>query len=409
MAASLTLTRARLPVAVALGAGGSASPLGNALTPDPKEAVTFAVPSALSFDLGAAIDIDTMFLGFGSGDLGNFSLYRTGDMTGAGAVLLGAGLAGAAATEKRRHVFFRFGLINTRYLQLVCWNAVATLGVFAFGKSVQPVWGHEWGAGRFVDDRSNKEALPSGGWGVDKHAVVPGWQFTVGDLTDTELDSLWDMAEEVGESSPVIVCEDPDAAGGRTLYSPIMSRANVSVGAMTEDGFHRVVSVAGGSWAATASGARPLHGDFVVHARVADVVGRTMVGIAATPGAAAYTVEVGKTGGGGFPAVRVGGADLVAGPPDKDGWIWRVGGTVFAGFGDTLAAAKAAPLHSFAGTATQYADLSLEAPGAAVTVRAWEPEPLNRRLHYGLFDKPEAYERLVPGASRWSFKVRGWI
>lgn len=34
---------------------------------------------------------------------------------------------------------------------------------------------------------------------------------------------------------------------------------------------------------------------------------------------------------------------------------------------------------------------------------------LNERLHYGLFDSPEAYERQAIGANRWSFRVREWV
>ena len=34
---------------------------------------------------------------------------------------------------------------------------------------------------------------------------------------------------------------------------------------------------------------------------------------------------------------------------------------------------------------------------------------LNERIHYGLFDRPEAYSREIPGVSRWSFQVREWV
>lgn len=33
---------------------------------------------------------------------------------------------------------------------------------------------------------------------------------------------------------------------------------------------------------------------------------------------------------------------------------------------------------------------------------------LNDRIHYGLFDRLESYERQIPGATRWAFQVREW-
>lgn len=37
-----------------------------------------------------------------------------------------------------------------------------------------------------------------------------------------------------------------------------------------------------------------------------------------------------------------------------------------------------------------------------------QTDGLNERTHWGIFDRLETYERQVPGASRYSFKVRDW-
>jgi hypothetical protein len=34
---------------------------------------------------------------------------------------------------------------------------------------------------------------------------------------------------------------------------------------------------------------------------------------------------------------------------------------------------------------------------------------LNERLNYGLFNRPEAYERQSPGQNAWSFTLNRWV
>jgi hypothetical protein len=33
---------------------------------------------------------------------------------------------------------------------------------------------------------------------------------------------------------------------------------------------------------------------------------------------------------------------------------------------------------------------------------------LNERVHWGLFDKLESYERIAPGATKWTLRIEDW-
>jgi hypothetical protein len=223
MAASLTIMKALFGVASGGSSAATAATLPNALTMDPKEAVAGTDTAYVDLDLGAAYDLDTFYVGnlsaaaFSSLQLWYGATFQSRTTQAPSA------LAVAAAGVRNRQAFVKLATpINTRYPSFrfgltapAAWSA----GLLAVGDSIQPTWGHEWGAGRSVDDRSPKDTLISGGFGVDKRAVVPQWGFTVGDLTDAELDSLWDMVADVGASSPVVVCEDP------SLAMPLLNKA----------------------------------------------------------------------------------------------------------------------------------------------------------------------------------------
>jgi len=180
---------------------------------DPKEVISGSDTAYLDLDLGAAYDLDTFFAGFLSGTP-NLNLVQVfyGSTLGSRTTNIGTSLTLGGTTSKRRHAFIKLAAtINTRYPSFrfgLSAPAAWTAGILAVGDSLQPAWGHEWGAGRSVDDRSPKDTLISGGFGVDKRAVVPQWGFTCGDLTDAELAALWDMVADVGASSPVVVAED---------------------------------------------------------------------------------------------------------------------------------------------------------------------------------------------------------
>lgn len=54
-------------------------------------------------------------------------------------------------------------------------------------------------------------------------------------------------------------------------------------------------------------------------------------------------------------------------------------------------------------------DIGISSPVLAVEDPVLTGQDLNDALHYGLLDRPEVYERLLPGVSRWSWRVEEWV
>ena len=204
--ASLTLMRALFATTTSTG-------LENLATPDPKEIAAPSSGASIGLDLGASFEVDTIFVGHIVTAATTVAIY-TGASLGATTTLQSTPTLGPS-TARRRHGFVKLGApVSSRYWTLVFGSpaASATVGIAALGKSVQPAFGHEWGSGRLIRDMSQVTALRGGGFGIERGARAPGWQFTAGDLSDAEVVSLWDMVQEVGESAPVVVCEDPALA-----------------------------------------------------------------------------------------------------------------------------------------------------------------------------------------------------
>lgn len=205
--ANLTITGAKFATAVTAGQE-------RLLTPDPKETFTGGSTSVtIGLDLGASYSLDNFFVGFLSSGVTAVTAY-TGGSLGATTNNQGAMSLGPT-TARRRHAWLKLAApVSSRYVSFGVTASASgwSAGVALAGLALQPTWGHEWGSGRFVDDRSLKQPLMGGGYAVERGARVPGWQWTVGDLTDVELATIWDTMQDVGQSAPVLVSEDPGAS-----------------------------------------------------------------------------------------------------------------------------------------------------------------------------------------------------
>lgn len=180
-------------------------------SPDPKE-VAFsngALARTIDIDLGAAQMVGSIYLGGVSGS-------TTFAVTGGTAAYTTTALGDILVAPKRtaiapRQYLLQFDPISLRYIRLSATLADGfQVGIAAACERFTATYGHEWGAGRYLEDTSNVARNRAGGFGIDKGAIVPGYDFTLGDLTDEERESLFDMLRKVGESSPVIVAEEPD-------------------------------------------------------------------------------------------------------------------------------------------------------------------------------------------------------
>lgn len=222
------------PFAVSSDSVAPAFPVSNVIDPQPKVvwqtqtgAGTWTV--RLTIDLGADEAIDTVALLFHSGVGAGFaSAYgrtaaqgpwpqpNTGEVAGEVIVFEKSWTEPAAGRPARRHVLFTMPAAATyRYVRLVVFvpgtaNPDWRAGVLAVGRRWQPGFNFEHGSGRLVRDLSSMEVLPGGEHVGARAAKVPIWRCTFGDLTDAELRSIWTVLQDVGESEPVLVVEDPD-------------------------------------------------------------------------------------------------------------------------------------------------------------------------------------------------------
>mgnify|MGYP000619081529 CR=1 FL=1 len=205
--ANLTIMRARFP---------NANNGANLATPDPKETTVLSGTGGYIYlDMGESIAVDTWFFGFiGPTTTSIGAIYST-DAAWTGVTYVGDILSLGPSTARRRHAFGKaVSPTTSRYWRITYANSAAsTLGIVAIGKSIQPAYGHEWGSRRGVRDMSEVTPLRGGGFGIERGARAGGYEFTCGDLTDAEVESLYDMVQEVGESSPVVVCRDPALTG----------------------------------------------------------------------------------------------------------------------------------------------------------------------------------------------------
>lgn len=181
----------------------------------------------VTFDLQADRAIDTVFLGFTNADASATWQIRAATQAQGAAWLDNSGSIVLATTQlwasfdalgPRFHAFWHAAApITARHMRLTLINEVAPLsaGVLALGQAFKPAFNYEWGSGRGLIDLSRKDRLPSGAMAVDARAIVPTWNWTLGDLTDTDRDALWAIARRTGNSRPLLAVEDPDVAAGR--------------------------------------------------------------------------------------------------------------------------------------------------------------------------------------------------
>jgi hypothetical protein len=208
------------PSAVAASRG--TSPL-NLLTPDPKEVWQDAAPTGaavqLDIDLGAVVDWDTIFLGFTNAAVAatwsasyGAASYTTTNLFAATA------LRAADSIGPRHHAFYTGPVKNGRFIRLnvtqPAGSAALFAGVVMVGTGMRPTWNRDWGPSRGLLDMSNRTRLLGGGFGIAKGARKTTLQWILGELTDAEVRAYWALAKKVGESDPIVVCEDPEAVAG---------------------------------------------------------------------------------------------------------------------------------------------------------------------------------------------------
>lgn len=205
------------PMQSASSSGGEAS-AANLLTANPKEA--FSSPGSdrtITIITGPLRMIDTIFLGFIDIANGTNIIFTSLDGQQDGPVQRGTVTIQRNGSRLAHALVKLPAPVRAAGMQIGFYGAAnvpMTAGVFAMGRSFQPAGGREWGSGRRVIDTGSKERLLSGAFGVNPGARAGAWSWSMADLSDVEVESLYDMVMDLGETGDVLVVEDPDQTAG---------------------------------------------------------------------------------------------------------------------------------------------------------------------------------------------------
>lgn len=209
----------RLPIAAVTSGGGEAS-VQNLLTNDPKEIFqATAVNRGVYIDMGAVVTVDSFFAGFTNGDTGSVRPFTATNGAGAGAVALAPAAVIRAAdckTARSSRLIRLAAPVASRYFTMdFSGNAVNwQIGAIGLGLAFEAEWDREWGSGRRPIDTGRSTALLGGGFGTQEGARKASYSWTFGDLTETELETLWGIFLRTGTTNPVIVNEVDGATVG---------------------------------------------------------------------------------------------------------------------------------------------------------------------------------------------------
>lgn len=222
----LLIVSGRILASVAAISASRGSGVENVLTNDPKEVWTdAAVGSAanIDIDLGAVRPISTVALcGLYDAAAGATWTISGGASGYAETTLKASGALRAvdgAVVNNPTHALWNGATFNIRYLRISLvqpgGEPVLKLGRVIAGSGFTPTFNKEWGAGRGIVDTGTATRLPSGGIATVEGARFGSYAWTLGDLTDVEVETLYGLQRAHGETLPLLVVEDPDATYGQ--------------------------------------------------------------------------------------------------------------------------------------------------------------------------------------------------
>ena len=221
---------APLPIAsvvVSNGTGGS-----NLLTPSPREVwrASAVGSSVIDLDLGTAVSVDTIFLGFTNATPGaTWSVATMSSAGGSGLSVIRSTVAFRVphAVGARQHGYLRLNEpVVTRYLRITVTQVGGTAplhaGIVLAGRTIERPY--EYRAGRVALDLSKKTELTDGGFGISKGAIVASYRFTLSGLTDDQVEELWQIVMSIGESAPLLIVEGHDSTRFSHLHYGLFQR-----------------------------------------------------------------------------------------------------------------------------------------------------------------------------------------
>lgn len=198
----------------------------NLLTPDPREVwVDSAVGSAATIDIdfGVATAIDTVFLGCVTQPTVDATWTITGGTAGYTDIVIKA--SGDLRVPERAgrfttfsHAFWHGDDVLIRYMRITLLQPAGasplSIGALMAGLAFEPAFNVEWGSGRGVKDTGVVTRLPSGGLVIVEGARYATYKWVLGNLTDDEMDFLFEMQLDRGETRRMLVVEDAAQTAG---------------------------------------------------------------------------------------------------------------------------------------------------------------------------------------------------
>lgn len=195
--------------------------LARMTTPDPKEAARIVSTGAsITLDFGAPVTADSAFIGWTTGLATTEYVVGTNSGNpndGITERIAYGGMGDFGRGMTPNHVFQRASTPQTsRYWQFQFGAQVVdySVGVISMGFAWQAEWGHEWGAGRTIEDTGSSERLFGGGWATDDGVAASGYQWTFGDLQPVEVDKLYAIVKDRRTTRSLLVVEDPEQTDG---------------------------------------------------------------------------------------------------------------------------------------------------------------------------------------------------
>lgn len=204
------------PIKIAPGdvvAGGS-NP-ANMVTPSPRE--VWIAPgnyTEVDIDLGLVQEFDSIYLGNTNAETGG--VWAASQISAIGGTL-GTSIFTTTPTRLTGSIRSRHpGFVRTptpvtcRYLRLAIQQVSVPIqvGNLVIGKAFEAPYAY--GSGRQPVDTSKVVALPDGGFGIERGVVKSSLSWRFADLDNAQLETLWALAEDRGESAPLVVVEGPD-------------------------------------------------------------------------------------------------------------------------------------------------------------------------------------------------------
>lgn len=211
-----------VPASIAAIAASRGSDVAALLTADPRDAWADSAvnsPASIDIDFGSVISVDTVFLGYLTSAAAGATWAITGGAAGYTSVTLQSAATLRVPDANGRfsavsHALWHGAAVSLRYLRITLTqpsgNPAISAGVVLGGNAFQAQFSHEWGAGRRVIDSGTATPLPTGGFAIVEGARKGSFSWTLGDLAPDEVEELYALALESGETRSILVVEDPD-------------------------------------------------------------------------------------------------------------------------------------------------------------------------------------------------------